>query len=59
MEKRGERERKNSKPNHLRIKTQISENMIALFSRSTRSDLYKGRNKQSRVITLYTVDLNS
>jgi len=61
MEKRGAERR--GKPYHIRTKTQISEDMIALFPRSTRSGSNKGQlaenSNTDTVLTSRTVDLNS
>ena len=59
--KRGAERR--GKPNHIRTKTQISEDKIALFPRSTKSGSYKGQlaenSNTDTVLTSHTVDLNS
>ena len=61
-EEGGERT-ENPNSNYLRSKTQISENMIALFPRCTRSSSYRGQlienSNTDRVLTSHTVDLNN
>ena len=59
--KRGAERR--GKPNHIRTKTKILEDMNALFPISTRSGSYKGQlaenSNTDTVLTSHTVDLNS